>query len=150
MGIGQAFGNALEGRIEYVDRHPNDKNYRIVMPVLFGDSVLPTMCIVDTGAPWCILDPEEALALGLDPNNALEPTTIGIRGFSYHGYLHRVSIRLEALEGKALTTDATVFVPVLGAGEVYTYPSFLGLQGFLDRIRFGIDPASNSFFFGPL
>jgi hypothetical protein len=49
-----------------------------------------------------------------------------------------------------LDIEATVFIPNLSVDEEWLYPNFIGLDGFLNRIRFAVDPASNLFFFGKL
>lgn len=48
----------------------------------------------------------------------------------------------------SLEVNATVFVPNLRPNEVWPYPSFLGLSGFLERLRFALDPSENAFYFG--
>jgi hypothetical protein len=53
-------------------------------------------------------------------------------------------------EGDDLEIPATVFVPTIPPGETWLHPNFLGLTGLLDRIRFAVDPAENTFYFGPL
>jgi hypothetical protein len=73
-----------------------------------------------------------------------------IRGFAYSGWFYRVPIRLEASLGQQLEIDATAFVPELLPGQDWPFPNFIGLDGFLSRIRFAVDPATNLFFFGPL
>ncbi len=53
------------GSAYYADRYPGDeRNARIVVTVTpsLGHSI---EMIVDTGAPWCVLDPELAEAWGL-------------------------------------------------------------------------------------
>jgi hypothetical protein len=35
-------------------------------------------------------------------------------------------------------------------GLLWDLPNFLGLSGFLERIRFAVDPGSNLFYFGAL
>lgn len=60
-----------------------------------------------------------------------------------------MAIGLEAEKGESLTVDATVFVPKLEDQE-WRHPNFIGLSGFLERIRFAIDPDNNYFYFGAL
>lgn len=143
-----AFFESIRGRTEYWDHHPNERHPRIVLPVRFGDQIRPTLCILDTGAPVCILEPEKAAPLGLKLEDALQSYELNIRGNTYFGHVHRITITLEALEGQPLSTDATVFVPELEHWQSYSFPNFLGLQGFLERIRFAVDPVTNSFYFG--
>ncbi|MBD2182745.1 hypothetical protein H6G03_17015 [Planktothrix sp. FACHB-1375] len=72
-----------------------------------------------------------------------------IRGMRLDGSIARMSITFRAQEGESLTQEATVFVPDV---EEYwgNFPSFIGLAGFLERIRFAIDPLTDTFYFGPL
>ena len=47
--------------------------------------------------------------------------------------------------------DATVFVPDLKPDQAWgDLPSFIGLSGCLERMRFAVDPATEMFYFGPL
>ncbi|MBW4493144.1 MAG: hypothetical protein KME26_08670 [Oscillatoria princeps RMCB-10] len=72
-----------------------------------------------------------------------------IRGMRLPGFVVRLNIRLVAREGEDLNVDATVFVPDSEAlwGD---FPSFIGLTGFLERIRFALDPNTDTFYFGSL
>lgn len=71
-----------------------------------------------------------------------------MRGISYRGSLVRATLALQASAGADLAIEATLFVPVLDPGEVWPWPNFLGLDGFLNRIRFAVDPTENVFYFG--
>jgi len=51
-------------------------------------------------------------------------------------------------QGQDLEIEATVFVPTLPPGETWRHPNFIGLSGFLERIRFAVDPEENAFYFG--
>ena len=57
-------------------------------------------------------------------------------------------MRLEASLGEDLDVDATVFVPRLEPGDIWNYPNFIGWDGFLNRIKFAIDPTESAFYFG--
>jgi hypothetical protein len=48
-------------------------------------------------------------------------------------------------EGDSIEIEATVFV-----SREWPSGNFIGYAGLLERIRFAIDPASNSFFFGAI
>lgn len=65
------------------------------------------------------------------------------------GSITRLSIRLLADEGDSLTVDATAFIP-----DVEEYwgdlPVFIGLTGFMERLRFAVDPSTDTFYFGSL
>ncbi|MBK7200605.1 hypothetical protein [Candidatus Amarolinea dominans] len=53
-------------------------------------------------------------------------------------------------EGGGLSLTVIVFIPQLDPGEVWTLPSFVGLEGMLQRMRFAVDPDASLFYFGPL
>lgn len=110
---------------------------------------IPTIAVVDTGAPYVILAPKIAADAGVSPASALERKTMLIRGMRLEGFVVRLNIRLKAENGRDLDVDSTVFVPEV---EEYwgDFSSFIGLTGFLERIRFAIDPSTDTFYFGQL
>ena len=107
---------------------------------------------MDTGAMWCILDPALVHQMGLSDANSYEPETkLVIRGIPHDGRLMRTGIGLRDEYGENdLEVDATVFVPTLASAETWSHPTFVGLDGFLNRIRYAVDPLENAFYFGPL
>jgi hypothetical protein len=138
------------GVTTYADSYPGDEaNSRIVLTISI-ERRLTTEAIVDTGAPWCILDPELVEQLGISPDATYESTEkLRIRGISYEGRLHRLQIGLWSEEaGSDLEVDATVFVPRMPPQQEWPHPNFLGLNGFLERIRFAVNPEENAFYFG--
>jgi len=108
-----------------------------------------TTAVVDTGAPYVIFSPETANQAGIDPATALVSEELLIRGLKIKGGLHRVTLELLAVEGNNLSLDVTAFVPDSAKNFGATHPSFLGLIGCLEWIRFAVDPHSKTFFFGP-
>jgi hypothetical protein len=144
-------GRFAAGMLTYTDRFGRDPNTRIVVPVTF-EHIIITTAVLDTGAPWCVLNPEEAVALNLNErvDCGTSGTPLRLRGMSYHGRLCRIPVSLNAERGKGMTVEATVFVPTLTPGESWLHPNFLGLDGLLNRLRFAIDPEQNHFFFAPL
>jgi hypothetical protein len=64
------------------------------------------------------------------------------------GSLWQVRIELQADLGESLVVDSTAFIP--DESIDWPLPDFLGLDGFLDRIRFAVDPEENLFYFGAL
>jgi hypothetical protein len=138
------------GRLKYWDTYGSEPTARIVLDATFED-VVTTPAILDTGAPWCILNPEDAAPLKIETRADCEPTTpLWVRGMLYSGVICRIPLTLQADVGESLTLEASVFIPTLKRGEYWTHPNFLGLSGFLNRIRFAVDPKQNHFYFGPM
>jgi predicted aspartyl protease len=107
--------------------------------------------LVDTGAQFFICPPELAKLLNLRETDSAATETLGIRGARMEGTLHRVTLTLIAEEGESLSTEVTAFVPK--ASEEYKLgpiPCFLGLFCCLERLRFAVDPATETFYFGPI
>lgn len=119
---------------------------RLFVPVLIEG--IETNAVIDTGGAYLLLHPEIALALELDTGSGLEVRTIAVRGQTYSGALHRVSLTFPATAGEGLAFEATAFVPDLAPGEVWTLPTYLGWHGCLERLRFAVDPVAEQFFFG--
>jgi hypothetical protein len=134
------------GVVGYSDNDPTQTYSRIVIPVRFDGLLVAAM--VDTGAPYCILDPEAAAALSVDESSIIAYDRLTIRGHVFNGGICRLPITLMADRGDGLTIDATVFIPSLEPGQLWTAPNFLGLGGFLERLRFAVDPFQNLFYFG--
>lgn len=134
-------------RYSYRPVSANETTNRIILLVEIAGVL--TGAVVDTGAPFVICAPRIALLAGFDRAYALARMRRLIRGMQLEGSLTRLSIKLLAREGDDLTVDATVFVPDV---EEYwgSFPSFIGLTGFLERLRFAVDPSTDTFYFGPL
>lgn len=120
---------------------------RIVIPIEIQGS--RTLAALDTGAPYVVCAPKVASDAGVDPSWALAKKTMLIRMMRVEGFIVRLNVRLVARDGEDLDVDSTVFVPESEAlwGNL---PSFIGLTGFLERIRFAIDPNTDTFYFGQL
>src|SRR5215510_513380 len=103
----------------YADSYPGEEGTaRIVLRATPEGGDTAVNMIVDTGAPWCVLDPELAEACGLTSKEAYRPDVrLRIRGDSYPGRLVLVQIELHAEMGENLTVPATVFIPELQSGE---------------------------------
>ncbi len=138
-----------QGVIRYFAHYSSDtSNQRIVIPVTFGtgENAFTVDAIVDTGG-WCILHPAYAQFLDSD---IVEIKELRISRGKFRGGLYRIPAVIEAEEGGDVSLEATVFIPQLASGEIWSLPNFLGLEGFLERIRFAIDPETNRFYFGGL
>lgn len=144
-------GNFASGATSYEDYYPGQEHTtRIVLPIVITSRLI-IPAIVDTGAPWCILDPEVAEVLETAIQATYTPSEkLMIRGELYEGRLLRMSLSLQAETGDGVEVEATVFVPTLAPGDTWPHPNFIGLDGFLTRIRFAIDPTENIFYFGLL
>ncbi len=141
------------GAIYYKDHYYGEtQQTRIVLnvaPEIRSDNT--TEMIVDCAAPWCLLNPELHETWGLDLETDYEPLhAVWIRGTRWLGQLTRTNVALQADHGKSLIVTATFFVPTIPSLEIWNYPNFLGLDGFLNRIRYAVDPSENVFYFGPL
>ena len=132
------------GRVTFLDSslentEPTAKIYVKIRPEGLES---PVVAQVDTGAPWSILEPEIAEAIGaLDQAGA--PVTIASRVGDVSGHLVKVTLTLVADEGSSLDIDATVFV-----SREWPRGNFLGYSGLLESIRFALDPQENQFYFG--
>ena len=130
-----------------------ERSPRIFLTVSFGwndaEDGIDTEAFLDTGAPYVICKPQIAYSLGLDPQAGEYIENVNIRGYYLNGYLYRLTVTLLAEIGEHLPVDATVFVPELTPYQEWEdFPSILGLTGFLERIRFAIDPGEDRFYFG--
>ncbi len=123
-----------------VPREP--RIYILIEPANLG---IAALAMVDTGAPWCILEPwiGELIKDHVEelPKDVSLNTQLGL----FSGKLYNGGLTLLAEEGEALEMEVTFFLcPDWPGGN------FVGYLGFLDRLRFAIDPQVNKFFFGPL
>ena len=134
----------------YYDYRPvtlSETTNRIILQVEVADIVIDA--VVDTGAPYVVLAPQIARLAGFNPTFALAKERMLIRGMRLDGSVTRLNVKLLADFGDNLDVDATVFVPDV---EEYwgSFPSFIGLSDFLERIRFAVDPATDTFYFSSL
>ena len=126
----------------YLDADPGQRSEtsRIHVKVEFDRQ--PVLALLDTGAAWSVLNAELAQELGLFERDG-ESATISSRAGKIKGRLVRATTTLVADEGESIEFDSTVFV----SGD-WPAGNFIGYSGLLERIRFAIDPGSNSFVFG--
>jgi len=127
----------------------NETTPRILLKVSFEGII--TTAAVDTGSPLVILNPQIAEALQLNLSAGILKKDVWLRRDKLDGYLHRLSLDFTAEEGQPLTVEATVFVPELEPyQERGDFPSIIGLNTCLERLRFAIDPSQDKFYFGAL
>lgn len=144
---GESFAN---GAIDYFYRPAvGDITPRIILQVAIQGVLVDA--ILDTGAPYVVCTPHIAQVIGLRPDPHAERITLGIRGSRQHGYLHRLSLTFVATQGESLDIDATIFVPDAEWEASWgDHPSYIGLTGCLERMRYAVDPDNDIFYFGPL
>ena len=110
-----------------------------------------TTASIDTGSPYVIIDPSITEALSIDNQTGIPQNNIWLRKDRLDGYLHRLTILFLADEGVNVSVEATVFVPELKPHQKWgEFPSIIGLNSCLERLRFAVDPADDKFYFGPL
>ncbi len=138
-----------QGVIRYIDNLPgrNEPVNRIYLLARFGDNS-PTFAVLDTGAPYCILKPDEAVDLVLDYRVCGRGGT-RIQGVSIDGWICRIPIQIAAERGETIEVDTAVLIPELEPTQQWMLPNFLGMS-FLERLRFAVDPENNLFYFGAL
>ena len=109
--------------------------------ILQGAVDISTFARLDPATPWVVLNAElnEQLGLGANGPNVEMRTAAGPMA----GTLERYPIVLAAQDGQSLEIDATLFVC-----DEWQRGNFLGYTGFLERIRFAVDPSSRLFYFG--
>ncbi len=107
---------------------------------LFGFEIL---AMVDTAAPWCILEPTLGDAIRPYVEELSGARRLSTRMGSFVGRLYRGPITLVADEGEELEIEVTFFLSSEWPGG-----NFVGYLGFLDRLRFAIDAQANLFYFG--
>jgi|SRR3990172_6510638 len=132
------------GASTFADTAPGTQyEARIFVPVRLGGLDVDLTAMVDTAAPWCVLEGALA-AVFADRDAILVPRQVlSSRLGDYTGDLCRASITLLADEGDSLTVEATVFVCPDWSG-----PNVIGYNALLERIRFAVDPSLNTFYFG--
>ena len=136
---GSAFATGMSLYSDADFRYSSETS-RIHVRVEFdGSSVL---ALLDTGASWSMLNAELAQELGLFERDG-ESLTISSRVGKFKGKLVRATTTLVADEGESIEFDSTVFV-----SSEWLEGNFIGYSGFLERIRFAIDPGRNAFVFG--
>ena len=59
-----------------------------------------------------------------------------------------MTVSLLADEGNSLEFETTVLIPIVPLEATWDRPNFIGLNNFLSRIRFAVDPNENAFYFG--
>jgi hypothetical protein len=137
----------FSGFASYYDVVPGGSTVdpRIYLRLRLGEGSSEFLAMVDTAAPWCILEPDLAKAVEGDLEGLPDLAVIDSRLGRFTGRLYRGRTTLLAEVGESLSVDATFFL-----SKEWTGGNFVGYQGFLERLRFAVDPALNRFFFSHL
>jgi len=106
--------------------------------------------LLDTGAEWSVIGRDTATVIEDELGSPIASSRMSTRFGAIDGTLHHVNITLLAGEedsGDDLTVETTSFV-----SEEWEGPVVLGYRGFLERIRFALDPGiipgEQIFYFG--
>ena len=109
-----------------------------------------SLALLDTGAEWSVIGGDIAAEIRDEIGQPIESSRMRTHLGSIDGSLHHVNITLLAGEedsGDDLTVETTSFV-----SEEWEGPVVLGYRGFLERIRFalnpGVVPGEQIFYFG--
>jgi predicted aspartyl protease len=131
------------GRATFSDTAPwaTEPTPKIYVKITPEDLGVVLLALVDTGAPWSLLDAEVAESLNL-LNGHGEPKMITTWRGDVRGRLERINVRLHADEGDSLDFEALVLIAPDCRGN------FLGYGGLLQHIRFAVDATNYLFYFG--
>jgi hypothetical protein len=121
------------------------ENNRILVMVKIED--VPVEAIVDTGGIYCVLHPFVAEMIGFTPSESIGSASVLIRREKRKGSLYSATLRIIAEQGESLEQRVTVMVPDASVNEWGDLPTFLGLTGCLEFLRFAVDPLANRFYF---
>lgn len=132
------------GMCAYLDQDPGTQSETSRINVSVEFEGFKVLALLDTGAAWSVLDRDVAMELGLF-DRAGEPKSIHSRYGTTEGKLVRISTTFVAQEGESFEMEATVFV-----SADWPAGSFVGCSGLLERVKFAVDPETNTFFFGPI
>jgi predicted aspartyl protease len=124
-----------------VGEWPN--RFPVAVSCLVGDLPNPVDALLDTGAEWSVLPP--ALAEAAQYEAVGEVIQYGTRHGRLSGELVRTRLTFSPDEGETVAIDATWFLP-----EEWTAGVVIGWRGCLERLKFGLDPSDESFYFGDL
>lgn len=133
------------GAVFYQDTYPPSDLQRIAFPLLLEND-LRVLFLLDTGAPFSILDP--SLAQRLPHTQGSRLSGLRIRGESFDGFLSRFNVTIPVDEGEPLSLESTFFVPSPPEEEPWPFPNFLGMSGFIDRLYLALDPFERALYIG--
>ena len=131
---------------DYKPISPHGEDNRIILRVEIEQVV--TSAVIDTAASYAIVEPNVAQIIQPNPAASIGGATVMIRGIKFKGHLYRLNLTIPAVEGEGMLREVTAFVPDPGEEGWGDLPSFLGMPGCLEFMRFAVDPDTDSFYFG--
>lgn len=142
---GRAFTTGvLTYRDEDPDSHRKQASIYIPLNIKQGSAPVTILAMLDTGAPYLIMGPEEIEAFDLKPAARAAQITMSTRLGSIQGFMDKLSLTIPAENGDSLEFEAAVF-----ASTQWTKGVFVGYMGCMNNINFALQPQSSQFFFGP-
>lgn len=135
-------------RVTYLEAFPGQltrRDAKVYVRIAVGAPALTTMAMLDTGSTYSVLDADIAELIGAFDEADAPLVDLATRHGLLRGSLVRRRVWLLAEEGDSLEVEATFWV-----AREWRYGHFLGYTGFLQRIRFALDPQSNQLHFGAL
>lgn len=139
---GTPFAIGAAGFQDHSDDHSEiaDKIWIRLQPAVSSFAFLAQL---DTGAVWTLLPTELMEQLGELEDLGATSSLQTARG-RFTGPLVRATFKILPSRGDEVSVDATIL-----AARNWPGPPLLGYRGFLERVRFGLDPTRNEFLFGP-
>lgn len=125
------------------DRQEGRHTLFVAIPCQVGSLERTAFALLDTASEWCVLPPDLATEVGDELETLITPAHLHTRFGLISGSLGRVTIRILAAEGESLTVEATCFTSESWAG-----PMVIGWKGCIERMRLGLDPSEEAFYFG--
>jgi hypothetical protein len=140
------FNQSYSGRATYYPDYV-EPPHRLFVAVscYIGDNGIPLVALLDCASEWCVLSAIVAEDAGLELESDGITVSLDSRFGIIAGRLERLPLRLMAMEGDSAEIEATCFVSADWPG-----PMVIGWKGCLERIRFGLDPSEDAFYFASL
>lgn len=119
----------------------------VAVRCVLGSLGFETQALLDTGAAWSIVGGDLAELLVPLAGQAGQTMILSTRLGRIRGELHEIDVVLPAERGESLSVTSGILI-----APGWTGPVVLGYRGFLERLRFALDPGQSDedawFFFG--
>lgn len=130
------------GRASYYDEDVSRPSETARVHVRIDLEGVSVFALLDTGSSWSIVNTELADELGLFDREG-QDLDVSSRIGTFAGKLVRAKTTLMAEDGESVEIESTVFI-----SREWPAGNFIGYAGLLERVRFAVDPGTNSFYFG--